>query len=107
MSILWQTPGYFLHGVAEVFTCVGMSEFFYDRAPDGGMKSLCSALGQLAIAAGAYLNAFILGVVSVATTSGGAAPRWIPDNLNEGHLDYFFWMMATLSLINLAVFVTT
>ncbi|XP_006661603.2 protein NRT1/ PTR FAMILY 8.3-like [Oryza brachyantha] len=105
MSILWQTPGYFLHGVAEVFTGIGMSEFFYDQAPDG-MKSLCSALGQLAIAAGAYLNAFILGVVSVATTSGGAA-GWIPDNLNEGHLDYFFWMMAALSLINLVMFVSS
>uniref|UniRef100_A0A0E0M501 Uncharacterized protein n=1 Tax=Oryza punctata TaxID=4537 RepID=A0A0E0M501_ORYPU len=103
MSILWQTPAYFLQGVAEVFCCIGMSQFFYDQAPDS-MKSLCSALGQLAIASGAYLNTFVLGVVTMVTTSSGA-PGWIPDNLNEGHLDYFFWMMATLSLLNLAVFV--
>ncbi|KAF0929674.1 hypothetical protein E2562_023027 [Oryza meyeriana var. granulata] len=105
MSILWQTPAYFLHGVAQVFTCISISEFFYDQAPDT-MKSLCAALVQLAIASGAYLNTLLLGVISVTTTSGGA-PGWIPDNLNEGHLDYFFWMMAAISLINLAMFVNS
>jgi peptide/histidine transporter 3/4 len=103
MSILWQTPAYFLQGVSEIFSCIGMSQFFYDQAPDS-MKSVCAALGQLAIASGAYFNTFVLGAVAVITTSSGA-PGWIPDNLNEGHLDYFFWMMATLSLLNLAMFV--
>jgi peptide/histidine transporter 3/4 len=46
----------------------------------------------------------VLSIVAVATTHGGE-PGWIPDNLNEGHLDYFFWMMAALSLLNLALFV--
>uniref|UniRef100_A0A0E0B752 Major facilitator superfamily (MFS) profile domain-containing protein n=1 Tax=Oryza glumipatula TaxID=40148 RepID=A0A0E0B752_9ORYZ len=103
MSILWQTPAYFLQGVAEIFSCIGMSQFFYDQAPDS-MKSVCAALGHLAIASGAYINTFVLGAVAVITTCSGA-PGWIPDNLNEGHLDYFFWMMATLSLLNLAMFV--
>ena len=30
---------------------------------------------------------------------------WIPDNLNEGHLDYFFWLLAGLSLLNLLVYI--
>jgi len=68
------------------------------------MKSLCAALGQLALASASYMNSLLLSIVAVATTRGGA-PGWIPDNLNEGHLDYFFWMMATLSLLNVALFV--
>lgn len=103
ISILWQAPSYFVHGAAEVFAGIGMTEFFYNQSPDA-MKSLCAALGQLAIASGAYFNTFVSSVVAVATRRGGA-PGWIPDNLNEGHLDYFFWMMATLSLLNLAQFV--
>ena len=103
MSILWQAPSYVLLGASEVFAGIGKTEFFYDQAPYP-MKSLCAALGQLAIASGSYFNTLVFGVVAVATTRGGA-PGWIPDNLNEGHLDYFFWMMAALSVLNLAQFV--
>ncbi|TVU31420.1 hypothetical protein EJB05_23104 [Eragrostis curvula] len=100
MSIMWQVPVYLLHGVAEVFAVIGVTEFFYDQAPET-MKSLCAALGQVAIATGSFFNSLILGLVAIATTRRGA-PGWIPDNLNQGHLDYFFWMMATLSFLNLA-----
>uniref|UniRef100_A0ACD5ZZA2 Uncharacterized protein n=2 Tax=Avena sativa TaxID=4498 RepID=A0ACD5ZZA2_AVESA len=103
VSILWQAPSYVLHGASEVFAGIGMTEFFYDQAPYA-MKSLCAALAQLAIASGSYFNTLVFDVVAVATTRGGA-PGWIPDNLNEGHLDYFFWMMAALSVLNLAQFV--
>lgn len=103
MSILWQAPSYILTGAAGVFAGIGMMEFFYDQAPYT-MKSLCAAFAQLAVASGSYFNTIIFGVVAAATTRGGA-PGWIPDNLNEGHLDYFFWMMAALSLLNLAQFV--
>lgn len=46
MSILWQIPQYFLVGAAEVFTCIGQVEFFYDQAPDA-MRSLCSAFALI------------------------------------------------------------
>jgi peptide/histidine transporter 3/4 len=103
ISILWQVPLYMVHGAAAVFGCVGLTEFFYDEAPVT-MRSLCAALGLLASAAGSYFSSLVLSIVAVATTHGGE-PGWIPDNLNEGHLDYFFWMMAALSLLNLALFV--
>ncbi|CAM0875448.1 unnamed protein product [Alopecurus aequalis] len=102
MSILWQAPSYVLNGAAVVFAGIGMLEFFYNQAPYS-MKSLCAAFAQLAVASGAYFNTLIFCVVAVATTQGGE-PGWIPDNLNEGHLDYFFWMMAALSLLNLVQF---
>nr|CAB3495058.1 unnamed protein product [Digitaria exilis] len=103
ISILWQGPLYLVHGASAVFGGIGLTEFFYDEAPVT-MRSLCAALGQLATAAGSYFSSAILSIVAVATTRDGA-PGWIPDNLNEGHLDYFFWMMATLSLLNFALFV--
>ncbi|KAF0929687.1 hypothetical protein E2562_023035 [Oryza meyeriana var. granulata] len=101
MSIMWQAPSYFILGAAQVFVCIGMIELFYDQSPDS-MKSLSSALGQLAMAAGNYLNPGIFSIVAVATSRDGA-PWWIPSNLNEGHLDYYFWMMAALSSLNLVL----
>lgn len=102
MSILWQIPQYFLVGAAEVFTFVGQLEFFYDQSPDA-MRSLCSAFSLLTTALGNYLSSFILTVVTLITTQGGK-PGWIPDNLNEGHLDHFFWLLAGLSLLNLSFY---
>jgi peptide/histidine transporter 3/4 len=66
---------------------------------------VCTALGFLAIAAGYYLSSLILTVVQWATTASGL-PGWIPDELNEGHLDRFFWMMAGLGCLNLIAFVS-
>ncbi|KAK8549828.1 hypothetical protein V6N13_055394 [Hibiscus sabdariffa] len=102
ISILWQIPQYFLLGAAEVCTFIGKLEFFYNQSPDA-MRSLCSALPLLTTALGSYLSSFILTVVTYLTTKGGQV-GWIPDNLNKGHLDYFFWLLASLSLLNLLVY---
>uniref|UniRef100_A0A0D9XH88 Uncharacterized protein n=1 Tax=Leersia perrieri TaxID=77586 RepID=A0A0D9XH88_9ORYZ len=100
MNIMWQVPSYFIFGAAEVFLCIGMIELFYDNSPHS-MKSLSSALVQLAVAAGNYLNSALLTIVALVTSQSGA-PGWIPSNLDEGHLDYYFWMMAAFSSLNLA-----
>ena len=103
MSIMWQAPAFAVLGAGEVFTAIGILEFFYDQSP-GGMKSLGTALAQLTVAAGNYLNSAVLGAVDALTARGGK-PGWIPDDLNEGHLDYFFWLMAALGVVNLLHFV--
>ncbi|PON79206.1 Proton-dependent oligopeptide transporter [Parasponia andersonii] len=103
LSILWQIPQYFLLGAAEIFYFIGQLEFFYDQSPDA-MRSLCSALALLTTSLGNYLSSFILTIVTYFTTKGGK-PGWIPDNLNKGHLDYFFWLLAGLSFLNMWVYV--
>ncbi|XP_047074495.1 protein NRT1/ PTR FAMILY 8.3-like isoform X3 [Lolium rigidum] len=104
ISELWQAPQYALVGVGEVLTTIGQLDFFYNQAP-AAMKTVCTALGFLAIAAGNYLSSFILTAVQWATTTGGR-PGWIPDDLNEGHLDRFFWMIAGLGCLNLMAYVS-
>ncbi|XP_066164754.1 protein NRT1/ PTR FAMILY 8.3 isoform X4 [Oryza sativa Japonica Group] len=102
MSILWQIPQYFLVGAAEVFAAIGQVEFFYNEAPDA-MRSLCSAFALVTVSLGSYLSSIILTLVSYFTTQGGD-PGWIPDNLNEGHLDRFFSLIAGINFVNLLVF---
>ncbi|KAG8074188.1 hypothetical protein GUJ93_ZPchr0006g41807 [Zizania palustris] len=103
MSILWQGPQYFFLGTGEVFSSIGLTEFFYEQSPDA-MRSLCLAFSFADISAGNYLSSFIVSLVPVFTARGGS-PGWIPDNLNEGHLDRFYWMMAALSFLNMLAFV--
>ncbi|KAJ1691388.1 hypothetical protein LUZ63_015543 [Rhynchospora breviuscula] len=102
MSIFWQVPQYFLVGAAEVFTFIGQLEFFYDQAPDA-MRSMCSALSLTTVALGNYLSTLLVTIVTDITTKNGKL-GWIPDNLNRGHLDYFFWLLAILSFINFLVY---
>ncbi|KAJ6728075.1 OLIGOPEPTIDE TRANSPORTER-RELATED [Salix koriyanagi] len=102
LSIFWQIPQYMLIGTAEIFAAIGQIEFFYEQSPDS-MRSLCSALGLLTTSLGDYLSSFILSTVTYFTTTGGKT-GWIPDNLNMGHLDYLFWLLAGLSFFNLLIY---
>lgn len=98
ISIFWQVPQYFLIGAAEVFTFIGQLEFFYDQAPDA-MRSMCSALSLTTVALGMYLSSLLVTIVTNITARNGNL-GWIPDNLNRGHLDYFFWLLAIMSFVN-------
>ncbi|CAN4098768.1 unnamed protein product [Withania somnifera] len=102
MTIFWQVPQYFLIGCAEVFTFIGQLEFFYDQAPDA-MRSLCSALALTTIALGNYLSSLLVTIVMKITAMNGK-PGWIPDNLNYGHIDYFYYLLAVLSVLNFGVY---
>ncbi|XP_061963003.1 protein NRT1/ PTR FAMILY 8.1-like isoform X1 [Populus nigra] len=102
LSIFWQAPQYFLIGCAEVFTFIGQLEFFYEQAPDA-MRSMCSALSLTTVALGSYLSSLLVTIVTSISTKNGK-PGWIPENLNYGHIDYFFWLLGVLSVLNLCVF---
>uniref|UniRef100_I1QS63 Major facilitator superfamily (MFS) profile domain-containing protein n=1 Tax=Oryza glaberrima TaxID=4538 RepID=I1QS63_ORYGL len=103
VSIAWQVPQYVLLGASAVLAHIGQLEFFYNQAPDS-MRSLCSALGHMTCSLGSYLSSVVVTVVSHATARGGS-PGWIADDIDDGHLDRFFWLVAGLSSINLVVFI--
>jgi len=102
MSIFWQVPQYLLIGAAEVFTNIGQMEFFYGQAPDA-MRSLCAAISLKNNALGDYGSTLLVTIVTKVTTRNGSL-GWIPDNMNRGHLDYFYWLLTILSLINFIVY---
>ncbi|XP_020236077.1 protein NRT1/ PTR FAMILY 8.1 [Cajanus cajan] len=102
MSIFWQIPQYFIVGCAEVFTNIGSLEFFYGQAPDA-MRSIGMALSLTTNALGNYVSTLLVTIVAKITTRHGKL-GWIPDNLNRGHLDYFYWLLSILSFLNFIVF---
>ncbi|XP_004308457.1 PREDICTED: nitrate transporter 1.5-like [Fragaria vesca subsp. vesca] len=103
LSIFWQTPQYVLVGVSEAFVYIAKMEFFTSQTPDG-LKSLGMALSMFSSAIGSYVASMILTVVMKITTRKGE-PGWVPPNLNDGHLDRFFFLSAGLTALNLAFYV--
>jgi len=102
LSIGWQLPQFVILACSDVFCGIAQLEFFYAEAP-ASMRSLCSAFQFLAMSLAYYVNTLVVSVVAAATTAGGR-PGWLPADLNDGHLDYYFWMWTGISAVNYAVY---
>ncbi|KAA8538648.1 hypothetical protein F0562_028158 [Nyssa sinensis] len=103
LSIFWQVPQYVLIGASEVFMYVGQLEFFNRQAPDG-LKSFGSALCMTSISLGNYVSSLLVSIVMKISTQD-KMPGWIPGNLNKGHLDRFYFLLAALTTADFVVYV--
>ncbi|OEL20982.1 Protein NRT1/ PTR FAMILY 4.3 [Dichanthelium oligosanthes] len=104
MSVLWIVPQFLVFGVSEMFTAVGLIEFFYKQACAGGMQAFLTALTYCSYAFGFYLSSVLVSLVNRVTARRGGA-GWLGDNnLNKDRLDLFYWMLAALSVLNFFCF---
>lgn len=100
ISVFWLVPQYCLHGMAEAFMSIGHLEFFYDQAPES-MRSTAMALFWLAISFGNYFSSLLVYVVHK-FSAGPNGSNWLRnDNLSKGKLEYFYWLLTLLQVVNL------
>ncbi|XP_062227252.1 protein NRT1/ PTR FAMILY 5.10-like isoform X2 [Phragmites australis] len=102
MSWVWLVPQYAMMGVADVLAVVGLQELFYDQMPDG-LRSLGLALYLSVMGIGGFISSFLISLIDGITGRSGG-DSWFADNLNRAHLDYFYWLLAALSAVELALF---
>ncbi|KAL5553191.1 hypothetical protein UlMin_040592 [Ulmus minor] len=104
ISVFWLVPQYGLHGIAEAFMSIGHLEFFYDQAPES-MRSTATALFWTAISAGNYTSTLLVSLVHKFTARPDGS-NWLPNrNLNKGKLEYFYWLLTLLQVLNLLYYV--
>ncbi|CAM6093551.1 unnamed protein product [Calypogeia fissa] len=106
MTVFWEIPQYILMGASEVFTYIGLIEFFYDQAPPP-IRSMGSALSMVGVALGNFFSSCLVTMVNriAKRAKGGYKSGWIADNLNRGRIDLFYTLLAVLSFVNLVAFV--
>uniref|UniRef100_A0ACD5VVK3 Uncharacterized protein n=2 Tax=Avena sativa TaxID=4498 RepID=A0ACD5VVK3_AVESA len=102
MTLWWLVPQYVLIGLAQVFSYIGLEEFFYEQVPDA-LRSVGLALSLSILGVGSYASGMLVAAIDWATTRGGGE-SWFSDNLNRAHLDYFYWLLAGLGALEVAVF---
>lgn len=94
LSIYWLVPQYVLVGIALMLAIVGQMDFFYTELSDG-MRSVGISLPLVCRGLGNYASTLLVTITTHITTDGGKL-GWIPRNLNRGHIDYFYWLLAVL-----------
>lgn len=99
ISVFWLVPQFAIHGVASAFSSVGHMEFLYDQSPES-MRSSAAALFWVAGSLGNYLGTVLVTVVQSATRG-----VWLQDNINKGRLDYYYWLVTFLLVLNLFYYI--
>lgn len=106
LSIFWLLPQYVLLGVSDVFTVVGMQEFFYTQVPSA-MRTVGIALYLSVFGVGSFVGAFLITALEMATAGGGGGGHdhgWFSDDPREARLDKYYWFLALLSCVSFVVF---
>ncbi|MCO5605725.1 hypothetical protein L7F22_059909 [Adiantum nelumboides] len=103
ISILWLIPQFTVMGVSNSIFIVSQIDFFYSELPPR-MRSLGSSLFLLCMGLGNYGSSLL--VIIVTYVSSLHHSNWIPHQINEGHLDYFYWLLFAWLLLTIFLFLT-
>lgn len=104
MSVFWLAPQFFLLGVMDVTSFVGLLEFFYGEA-SAGMKSIGGAVFFCILGVASWLGSLLIRLVNRATARRGGGTGWLDGaNLDAGRLDLFYWLLALFGLVSLLLY---
>ncbi|XP_061336866.1 protein NRT1/ PTR FAMILY 2.13-like isoform X2 [Gastrolobium bilobum] len=102
MSILWLAPQLILMGLCEAFNIIGQIEFFNVQFPEH-MRSVANALFSCSFAGASYVSTILVTIVHH-TTRTHSHPDWLTNDINAGRLDYFYYLIAGMGVLNLIYF---
>ncbi|KAJ1386017.1 Proton-dependent oligopeptide transporter family [Sesbania bispinosa] len=103
MSILWLIPQFIILAITQAFSIVGHTEFFNKESPDN-MRSIGNSLVSLQTSAASNLSSFIVNIIHSFTGKQGH-PDWLDSDINKGRLEYFYYIIAGLGVLNLGCFI--
>lgn len=103
MSAFWLVMQHGFSGLAEAFNGIGQTEFFYSEMPKS-MSSIATCLFGVGMAVANLLGSVILNSVDDITKKGGKE-SWVSSNINKGHYDYYYWLLAVISFLNILYYI--
>ncbi|KAI3852509.1 hypothetical protein MKW98_001398 [Papaver atlanticum] len=103
LCIFWLLPQYIILGVSDVFTVVGMQEFFYSEVPNK-MKTMGMALHLSVFGVGGFLSAILISFVEFVTSDSDGKHSWFSDDMSEAQLNNYYWLLAFSCALSLFFF---
>ncbi|KAK7412505.1 hypothetical protein VNO78_03969 [Psophocarpus tetragonolobus] len=104
ISTFWLSFQYFIFGIADMFTYVGLLQFFYSEAPKG-LKSTSTCFLWSSMALGYFASTIVVKSVNGATKHITKSGGWLAgNNINRNHLNLFYLFLSIVSLINFFIY---
>nr|GEU50626.1 protein NRT1/ PTR FAMILY 1.2-like [Tanacetum cinerariifolium] len=103
MSVMWLVPQQVFHGLSEALNIIGQMEFYYSEFPKS-MSSVATSLYLLGAGIGSLLGSLVLSSINAITKKDGKE-SWVSTNINQGHYDNYYWLLAILSCVNFFYYV--
>ncbi|XAR70442.1 Nitrate-transporting ATPase [Bertholletia excelsa] len=100
ISVFWLVPQFFFVGSGEAFTYIGQLAFFLRECPKG-MKTMSTGLFLSTLSLGCFFSSILVSIVHKVTRN---TKPWLANNLNQGKLYDFYWLLAILSVLNFMVY---
>jgi peptide/histidine transporter 3/4 len=103
ISTFWLSFQYFIFGIADMFTYIGLLQFFYSEAPKG-LKSTSTCFLWTSMALGYFLSTIVVKCINGATKHSKSGGWLVGNNINRNHLNLFYLFLSIVSLINFFVY---
>ncbi|KAM7255046.1 hypothetical protein ACFE04_020287 [Oxalis oulophora] len=103
MSVLLLLPQFGLSGLIEGFAAVAIMEFLTMQLPES-MRTVSGAIFFLSLSIASYLNSILVNVIFLITSKLEKTPWLGGKDLNKDKLEYFYMLVAGISVMNLFYF---
>lgn len=103
LSIAWLVPQLVMLGLAEGFNFIAQIEFYNKEFP-GNLRSIATSMFFCTIAGANYLSSALVSLVHNFTARHGK-PDWLTNDINQGRVDYFYYLLAIMGVLNVIYFV--
>jgi peptide/histidine transporter 3/4 len=105
ISLFWLSFQYGIFGIADMFTLVGLLDFFYKEAPSS-MKSLSTSFTWLSLSFGYFLSTVFVNLINAVTKRITPSRQgWLHGQLLDyNNLNLFYWFLAILSCLNFVLY---
>ncbi|KAH7442567.1 hypothetical protein KP509_03G094700 [Ceratopteris richardii] len=104
LSIMWLIPQYAIGGLSMALLMVGQMQFFYTEISES-VRSLGICLTLVCRGLGNFISTLLVLIITSITSHRGKRLGWIPHSLDQGHLDYFYWFLASLMSIAFVLYI--
>ncbi|EPS62066.1 hypothetical protein M569_12727, partial [Genlisea aurea] len=103
ISVFWLAPQLILMGFSEAFSILGQIEFYNKEFPEN-MSSVANSLFSITMVGASYLSTLLVNVVH-GTTGRKGHPDWLTKDIDQGRVDYFYYLVAAMGVLNFGYFV--
>lgn len=105
LSGFWLVPQLVLVGLSEAFAVIAQVEFYYKEFPER-MRSIGQSFLFMGFAGSSYLSGFLVSIVH-RLTKGPGTVDWLAEDLNNGRLDYFYYLVGAMGFVNFWCFLVS